>query len=253
MFSILQPHGRDRALRLAIAGWILLTFARAAGFTPAVALLDLIPFVRRIFFPVYIVPSWVFATLLLGALALDDWSTGRSPARAAPAFAALALTLAVVAASAPLAWPEIIRLLQHAPGYASIAAPACGLTLAVVLLAAILLARRTPARQGALYALLCLHAGCDFALPLLSAARPQPIDRDVIAFLHRHLGWQRFYAISVFAPNYAAFEGLGLGQPQLPAGAAELGRLPARPSQPRPRRREFLRHHRAAARLRPDR
>ena len=207
-FSVLQRGGRDRPLRLALAGWIAVTFLKAAGFAPAVALLDVIPFVRRIFFPVYIVPSWIFATLLLSALALDDLAAGRIAARARPLAASLGATFAIAGAATWLGRTEIARLWRYAPGYEAVAVPASCLTVLTVLLAATLIGRRTPVRLAALCTLLCLDAGSDFALPLLSASRPRPLDEGVVAFLRQHLGLQRFYAVSVFAPNYGAYERL---------------------------------------------
>jgi hypothetical protein len=197
-------RGRERTLRLVLAGWIALTFLKAAGVPPVARLFDLIPFVRNILFPVYIAPSWELAAILLAALALDDWTRGRVTRAAAPLAAALAGLLAATATR--LAWPEIDRLAGATPLYLWIAIPSLCMSGGAGLLAALCIARPCTTRR---FAGLCVVLGAEalanYTVPFLSAVHPRALDNGPVAFLRTHLGLQRFYSEAAIAPNYGAY------------------------------------------------
>ena len=203
--AALRPGGRDGALRIVLLLWLLATFLKAAGLPFAVRLWDLIPFVRHTLFPVYITPSWEFALILLAALALEDWTraVARRPLVAA---ASLLAALLLAAVSLRAARPDITRLLHGAHHYALIAAPLVVMTAAAAVTVCAIVATRPNRRRVLVLSLvLSSEALASFAVPLLSAARPRPLDDAAIDFLRAHLGLQRFYSMSVFEPNYGAY------------------------------------------------
>ena len=204
--SLVHRGGRDGTLRVVLGLWLLATFLKAMGHPAAVAVWNLIPFVKHSLFPVYIAPSWEFAAILLAALTLDDWV--RQPDRIRRSSAAIAFGTAIVF----LAWalhdarPEIVRLIRHAHDYLAVAAPLAAIALVAAATAAVLLAGRSSERRLRVLSLvLASEAFVTFAVPLLSATRTRPLDGDAIAFLRAHLGLQRLYSMSVLQPNYGAY------------------------------------------------
>ncbi len=209
LWSLLEGHGRERALRLAVGFWLFASFLKSAGVSAVAFVWDLVPGVRDILLPVYITPSWEFAAILLAALALDDWVRRSEVTRARLVQAALAASLLLVIIALGRAWPDIVSLVRHAPHYLLITALPVSITLVVSVAAAIVVASRaTSCRFTVLSCLLGFEALVNFTVPLLSAATARPLDNGPVEFLRTHLGLQRFYSVSAFQPNYGAYERL---------------------------------------------
>ena len=100
----------------------------------------------------------------------------------------------------------LLRLASHAASYR--AWPAFSLLWGAAsagAVVALLLGRATQMRRAAMLALLVADASAMYALPLLSGPRQAAIDHAAIAFLHDHLGTQRFYTLGPYRPNYGAY------------------------------------------------
>ncbi len=191
----------DRSLRCALAIFLCATAAKAIGWGPAVAAFNTLPFVRQSMFYVYVLPSWEIASIVLAAYGLADARAGRLDTRTV--WIGAAGVAAAVALALRMAWPWLANEASHVHG--TIAA-AWVPSAVECLLAAVLLATR--ARTSMALAALLAAAIIDFAYPLLSAARPRPLDMAPVQWLRSHLGDGRFYSEYLLQPNTAARYGV---------------------------------------------
>jgi hypothetical protein len=199
---------RDRVLRLVLGAWCLCALGKSWGVPVLTPLIDLIPLTTQTMFFRYAAPGWEFCAVVLAALAIDDWLRGAwRPAwqLALP----LLLTAGLTALALWLAWPVVgpadrATRLFRAFFIASLAG--AGVMVAAV---ALLLARPGSARRGALLVAVLVAGGAAlFSVPRLSLPRQVAMNDGPIGFLRAHLGLQRFYALGVPWPNYAAAYGL---------------------------------------------
>ena len=206
--GLARRSGRDLGLRYVLAGWMVLTLAKAGGFHPVARVIDMIPLIRETMFFNYITPSWQACLAVLAAYALDDWHAGSLPSRwlrRAPGFAACTCLL-MAAAALYAARGEIHMLARSIPDYAVFPIAAIGLTTGSMLITAGLLSRdATPRRSLALAGLVGITSIALYGLPLLSGTRDRALNQQPIAFLRQHLALSRFYAAPVPEANYGAY------------------------------------------------
>lgn len=204
----LAGGGRDRGLKILLAGWVVVALAKSAAMPGLTELVNLLPGVPLMMFHRYIAPTVAFAVCVLAALALDDWRSGRwrAPFRtAAVAAGGVGLAGAVVLV---LAWPTLRQLWPHQDFHVFPAVSLGGAAVVVLLLGLVLC--RAPRRfgVGAVCAVTMVEAATLFVLPLLSGARVRAIDMAPVQFLQDHAGLQRYYSIGPMGPNYSSYFGV---------------------------------------------
>jgi hypothetical protein len=203
---------RLRALRVALAIWIFLAMSKTYGVAAISHLLNQIPGIHSIAFYRYSQASCEFAVVVLAALGIDDMAHKR--VRAVVILSAGALTLGAIAWAAWLAWP----VLTSAHGYghrhdfavASVVLAVAGVS--VVVIGGLLTRPRGPRRASSrtrtgvllIAAALVVEATVLFAVPLLSAPRPEKTDTALIQYLQDHIGLDRFATLGPLQPNFGS-------------------------------------------------
>ncbi len=203
IISALQgANARDRGLRWALSLWLLATALKAIGWAPAVAAFDRLPFIRQSMFYVYVVPSWEIASIVLAAYGMREVQERRLR-RSALGMATLVVAL-YVAGTMRLSWPWLVDMAHHVSRVhvAAWLPSAIELSLAVIFLGSLAVARR--GRIAWPVAALVTASIIDFAVPLLSAASPRPLDLAPVQWLRSHQGYGRFYSEFLLQPNTAA-------------------------------------------------
>ncbi len=204
-FLALCVGRRRRVLAFVLGLWCVATACAAAGVPEAVRAFDLVPFLRNTMIDTWIVPSWEMVALILAALALEDWARGEAALR-------LGLPVGFFAAATCLAFwlaRDELRFVDALAGYRRIAIPTTIVSLAcLATVASCLRGAARPARLGVLLAAAQLWTVLALALPLPAPATDRPLATGVVSFLRRNLGWQRFFALDVMAPNYASSFGI---------------------------------------------
>lgn len=203
-------YGRPyRALRAVLAGWALVCSARIFGAGWALGLINLIPGVSRTAFYRYCPPTVELALVVLAALGVEDLGSRPLRSRAAWLAGAAGGSAAIVAVLVRQAAP-----LTSLPG--SALAPlhlwreaSVGWALFSVAAVAAAGLLRSHWRKAALGAFLSLDAVVLFAVPEFSAPRHGSLDTAPIAYLERHLGQQRVYAMDgALQANYGSYFGV---------------------------------------------
>ena len=247
--GLLGSRPRFGALRWILAAWIAVCLAKTANLPGATWAVNLLPLMPRVAFFRLAEPSWQLGSIVLAALAIDDWQrAGVARWRAALGGA---LGLALIGGALWLAWPTLLVLWPR-PGFPPFAIFAVEWALLIVVLLPLLLAG--PAlrwRRAAMLGLVGLDAVAMFALPLASSSRGARLDHAPIDFLRAHLGLDRFYSLAAaIPPNYGALFGLAqINDDMVPVPAAWadhiraaldplatpitfVGNIPARPPGP---------------------
>jgi hypothetical protein len=196
-----SSHG---GLRILLAAWVLLAWAKTFGIQPIQGIMNILPLLRRAAFFRYSDPSWIFALVVLAAFGLDEFR--REPPRLR---SALAVLMAMIAVAIGVAWPQ--RAFWERPVALQ---PLMFLLMSVSLawvtvqcvIAAFAWKRLQPgSRRLTLAALLVFDAVAMFLMPELSARRHTQVDTGAIRFLHEHQGLSRLYTIGALDPNYGAY------------------------------------------------
>ncbi len=216
---------RDLALRIALVAWIALMVGRSVGAQPFAAIISHIPLLGSVAAYRYANASWILAAIVLSAFALDDWrGSWRDKLKAV---VCAAITLGGLCLGALwLALPTLRALYQNPLFLKKLSAGSlaveCGAILA--LLAALLIGREFSVRQRAdlrahrllavararPHALLMGLAALTLTLayffyPTLANPRQVSIDTAAIRYLQAHSGYQRFFTLGPFEPNYGAY------------------------------------------------
>lgn len=198
-----------RALRAVLAGWALVCSARIFGAGWALGLVNLIPGVSRTAFYRYCPPTVELALVVLAALGVEDLGSLRLRSWAAwlagAAGGSAAIVAVLVRQAAPLtslaggALSPLHLWREASVGWALF-------SVAAVTAAGLL---RSRWRRAALGAFLSLDAVILFAVPEFSAPRHGSLDTAPIAYLKRHLGQQRVYAMDgALQANYGSYFGV---------------------------------------------
>lgn len=189
----------ERALRVMLAAWVVITLAVSFGVQPILNLFHLLPLTREAALYRYLDASWIFAACVLAGMGVDDvWARGGRNLRVGVMITA-ALTAGLVALAVALG---------ERPGLSITTLDSAVVQLLAVLALAAASIRRWFAPSGRV-AIIALAASGEaialFAAPL--AANPYRAEMDLrgVEFLRSHLGLQRFVSLGPIAANYGAF------------------------------------------------
>ena len=196
---------RDRALRIALATWVLVGLARTFGVGPFLTLLNLIPGVKSTAFFRYAPVSWELAVVVLAAFGLEDLMVRRSLRHLFVAGGAIVVAAAIAYREAQPA----LRDVSSAPHVHSTALAALAWAISVsVGICGIAYLAPPKTRRAALASVLVVDAVAMFVVPEFSAPRSASVDTKPVAFLMAHLGTQRFYTLGPLAPDYGSYFGI---------------------------------------------
>jgi hypothetical protein len=203
----LISRGR-RGLRLVLAVWLLLVFARMYGQIPLLGhVLGWLPGMARVAFFRYGTPALEFTVIVLAALGLDSLIRVPEHRRRALWSAVGMLVLIGVAALGALPLASELGAKYDARPYFEVAV-AWGV-LIVLGLAATSASWARERRGALLCAVMAIDALALFVAPELSAPRAVTVDMAPAAYLSRHLGEGRFFTVGPLQPNYGSYFGLG--------------------------------------------
>ena len=206
---------RHRALRLALAAWIVIGLGRLVGVHWALDLVNAIPGVHSTAFYRYASPSWEFAVVVLASLGLDDLVRRSAPRLVVVAAGgALALLCLLSWHAARSVFAELAgEPHNHAWAVASLAwalATILGIVVCGLLPTAGFGGRNLEGfRQTALAAIVVIDVVAMFVTPQFSAPRQATYDVRPVDYLAQHLGTQRFFTLGPIAPDYGSYFGLG--------------------------------------------
>jgi hypothetical protein len=212
LFGLMGLAGRRyRALRIALAAWIVVGLARLVGVAWALDVINLIPGVKSTAFYRYAPPSWEMAIVVLAALGLDD-VVRREVSRWV--VAASGVMILVICGLCWRAAQPIFHAMAGTPNQGAWAhwsfVWAVGITVVAVLLCLMPPRRIGPInldgiRLAAMAIVMIFDGLVMFATPQFSAPRQAAIDVNVVHYLDRHLGQERFYTLGPLAPNYGSY------------------------------------------------
>jgi hypothetical protein len=201
----LVSRGRS-GLRIVLAVWILLVFARIYGQIPLLGhVLGWLPGMQRIAFFRYATPTLELPVIILAALGVDDLVQIPEHRRRAlwAAGAMLILLLVTALGTRPLANSLGSKYAHHR--YFEVAVAWAVLTVLALAAAG---RRRDSALRGRLLCLvIALDAVVMFATPEVASPRHVQVDTAPAAFLDRHLGEGRFFTLGPLQPNYGSYFG----------------------------------------------
>jgi hypothetical protein len=203
----LISRGR-RGLRLVLAAWLLLVFARMYGQIPLLGhVLGWLPGMDRVAFFRYGTATLELTVIVLAALGLDDLIRVPEHRRRALWGAAGMLVLIAVAAIGAHPLASELGAKYSARPYFEVAV-AWG-ALIVLGVAAASTGWGGERRGALLCTIVALDALALFAAPELSAPRAVTIDTAPAAYLSRHLGEGRFFTLGPLQPNYGSYFRIG--------------------------------------------
>jgi hypothetical protein len=205
---------RYRALRIALAVWIVVGLARLVGVGWALDIINAIPGVKSTAFYRYAPPSWELAMVVLAALGLDDVINRLTPRR-------VIISAGVVMVGIGwLCWraaQPVFHALVGEPHNRAWALMSLAWALTVVVGVVVLCSlpqfrgssRMNGFVRGALAAVVVLDMIAMFVTPQFSAPRQASIDSKPVTYLEQHLGQSRFFTLGPLAPDYGSYFGLG--------------------------------------------
>jgi dolichol kinase len=200
----LTAHIGQRGLKILLAGWVLVCWAKSYGVQPVMALMNFIPLLRETQFYRYSQPSWIFALIVLAAFALDDLAT-RDPRRRVP----FGIGLGLLVLGAALGWP--LHAFWNRPAeMAGTMFVLMGLAVTWALVGILAAAcawtwLRGERRRTALVILVVFDAAVMFMVPEASSVRGSSIDEAAVQFLRQHQGLERTFTLDPLEPNYGAY------------------------------------------------
>lgn len=187
--------GRNRGLRLVLAGWTALLLARVTGVPGLQSWFRLVPFQDMIQVFRYSGAAFLLPCCLLAAHAL-----GRRPSAWTLKLAASGLA-AAAAVAAVIAWP-LAREMVAAPRFMA-------LSLAWGMMSLLIVSLAFARGRTLLIAVALVGDAAVLAMaPLASGQRDVRLDLPALAFLHDHLGLQRFATLGPLQPNFGALYGV---------------------------------------------
>ena len=205
---------RHRALRIALGAWVVVGLARLVGAAWSLHLVNLIPGVKSTAFYRYAPPSWEMAVVVLAVLGLDDVLRRETSRWLVAASGALMVAISLLCWHAAL---PVLHALAGAPDSGTWARASLAWSMAMIGLVVLLCLvpsfeagqfQWESARAPLLATIVLLDVIVMFATPEFSAPRQAAIDTNVVRYLDRHLGEQRFYTLGPFGPNYGSYYAL---------------------------------------------
>jgi hypothetical protein len=204
---------RWRALRMALALWVLISMSKTFGVTWVSHLLNHLPGFQSIAFYRYSQTSWEFAVIVLAAFGIDDLARRR--VHPALIVGAGVVTLGVIASAAAQAWPVMsaVRHYAHAHAFPVASGALAALAVVTVVVGGVFMYSQRPGSRSRIGQLLVagavmIEATLLFAAPLLSAPRPTKVDTALVHYLQGHLGLARFATLGPIQPNFGSYFGL---------------------------------------------
>jgi hypothetical protein len=200
---------RYRALRLTLAGWVLLCLTATYGVPGAARLLLLIPAVNLSAFFRYLPPSWEFALAVLAGFAIDDLAGSAARKGIRAYWIGLAGVAAVVGGA-------ILVLAVHSPvtplprWFHNTIVQSLALGVLIFLaLGVVGIYPMRPGRRARIVAYICAgEAILYFFLPTLSNPSHVQLALGAVEYLKADLGVQRFFTLGPIQPNYGAYFGI---------------------------------------------
>ncbi len=191
--------------RAILAGWSLVALAIVSGQPQFDALRLMLPILKDTTFCRYALPSISFASIVLAAMAVDDWTKGAwqtSFARRRLAIAA-AVWLIGLCVCLARAWPRVGLVWPAKPFWM---AGSIGLAMLSAGLCMLLLTRKPSRGQCmAFLGVVSLEAVLLFMPPVLAAPRSVEVDMAPLEYLRLHLGLGRVFAFDgQLVENYSA-------------------------------------------------
>ncbi len=202
----LVSRGR-RGLRITLAIWVVLAFARMYGEPPGLgAILRALPGMSRVFFERYGFASLEFAVVVLAALGIDDLI--RAPAHRRRLWWSAGGMLVVVGAAFLNARPLTQQLGARFASRPYLAAAVAWGLLVVAVIGASSFLRSPRAMALTVVAVVIVDSLVLFVAPEASAPRSVQTDLAPVSFLKSHLSGQRFFTLGPLAPNYGSYFGI---------------------------------------------
>ena len=202
-----RSHKLPRGLKILLAAWIVVAWAKTYGVQPVMGLMNFVPLLHQTQFYRYSQPSWSLALIVLAALALDEFETGTPRRRYA-----FGLTLALLGIGVAAGWP--LRAFWERPHemaetmfvMMSVSAAWALMGLAATGVAWSLL--RGEKRRIVIATVIVLDAAVMFMVPQVSSVRGKSIDVAAVRFLREHQGLSRTFSFQPLSPNYGAYYGV---------------------------------------------
>jgi hypothetical protein len=202
--AALRRRAPEFWLRVVLAGFALLTAARAALLPAAVAMFGMVPLLRQAMVHTYIIPAWSLIAAVLAATTIQDWRRHGPIPTLPAALAAGAIGIAAMV----FAWPGMAALrATHLPHYQPSLTIAAG-ALATTAVLALIAGKPTATRQALLAAVIAAQSGALFLVPALSGTHGRRLDTRAIRFLQAHAGLGRVVSFGPLVPNYGAMFGV---------------------------------------------
>jgi hypothetical protein len=189
--SLFSP-GR-RGVKLFLAGWIVVALGATHGWPVIYQAFMALPLVKMAACYRYINLSWIFCTIFLAAIFVNDISAMPRQALRRAVRGAMAFAFVCLVAATAAAWPLIAQLWKTEHGLRSY----CIGAFVVAGLIAFRMLRASAAQPkytAALGCMLVAEAAAWFLIPYLSYPRRGRVDTEAIAFLQSHAGYQRVMA-----------------------------------------------------------
>lgn len=191
---------RERGLRVLLGGWILVTFLLSYGATWLFDIVSILPGLKEAAIYRYFPASWIMASCILAAFAIDDLARSGDTRRILAIVGGTVLLWIVVLATAHgvIGWYP-----RNLFGWLACAVQVALLAAFVALL--LIRGRFADRRIPGIALLLTVEAIFLFAVPVMAHRRHIQVEYGSVAFLQRHLGLQRFATLGPIAPNYGTY------------------------------------------------
>jgi hypothetical protein len=208
--SLLTPGRRKE--KFFLAGWIVVALGATHGWPGIYFLFMQLPLAKMAACYRYLNISWIFCTIFLAAIFIDQLPGLEPHVRRRVAMVAAGLSAVCVLGTVWMARANISKLWLETPHlrFYFIAAVLIALSLCA---AAHQIARNydRPGNAKRLYALLIGEAALWFLMPFLSYPRRGQIDREAVTFLQSNIGLQRVVSSKTggstygISPNYGSY------------------------------------------------
>ncbi len=203
-FCALFTGKRLLGLRVLLAGWIAIFFARTLNVPFTGDLLKLVPGLDMVAIYRYCQTSCSMAAAVLVALTIQDlWENDRARRRIAAAilsFSAVIVSVALLNAS------DLIRALLLQDKRYAVWLYGSLLWSAGTIGAVVLLTRwGTEVRVKSVAVLLGVNSVALCLVPLFAGTRHAKVDTGLVSFLQQHIGLSRLYTFGPLTPNYGSY------------------------------------------------
>lgn len=215
---------RLRGLRIALGAWTGVALAKVYGLSPIAAWVLHIPLLRSIATYRYSPPSWELAVVVLAGLGIDD--IARRRVHPLVPVGAGVLTIGAIGWAMAYALPLLTAAVGSSHRHIYDLAGGAWAIATVVLVtggAVVTLGRRSAPRRApagppgrgwrrwaplVMGATVCVDCAVLFAVPLLSAPTPAPVDLSVVHFLQDNLGLHRIATLGPLQPDFGSYFGI---------------------------------------------